>query len=103
MQQSDAPRIAWRRGDAGTTYVGVVSRAPEAIRLTGRDAVRGIDVALSVPTGEIQYVGVSEAADESVGAGSCVILDLADSEPIYLRPVGSTLLHVQLLARALGA
>jgi hypothetical protein len=103
MQQHDVPRIAWRRGDTGATYVGSVSRTPEAIRLKGRDAVLGIDVVLKVPLAEIEYVGVSEPAAGSSVADPCVILDLAESEPIYLRPLGSTLVHVHLLARALGA
>jgi hypothetical protein len=56
-----------------------------------------------VPLGEIDYVGVSEPGEGSDRAGPCVIVDLADSEPIYLRPLGSSPLHVHLLARALGA
>jgi hypothetical protein len=101
--QPTATRIAWRRGDGGATYLGWVSRGPEAIRLSGRDAVLGIDVTLSVPIEEIEYVGVSEPADESTGGEPCVIVDLAGSKPIYLRPLGSGPLHVHLLARALGA
>jgi len=100
--QPTATKVAWRRGDGGATYLGWVARGPEAIRLSGRDAVLGIDVTLSVPIDEIERIGVSESADESVGA-ECVIVDLACSEPIYLRPLGSTKLHVYLLARALGA
>jgi hypothetical protein len=102
MKQTDSSRIAWRRG-GGATYVGSVSRTPDAIRLTGRDAVLGIDVALSVPIDEIAYVAVSEPAPWSDDAELCVIVGLADSEPIYLRPLGNTLLNVHQLARALGA
>lgn len=102
MQQSTASKIAWRRGRSGGTYFGSVSRGPEAIRLSGCDPVLGIDVTLSVPIDEIKRVGLSESADESAGA-ECVIVDLACSEPIYLRPLGSTKLHVYLLARALDA
>ena len=101
MQQTDCSRIAWRRGDTGPTYVGSVSRGPEAIRLAGRDAILGIDVSLSVPLHEIEYVGVSDPSERSNG-NPVVILDLADAEPIYLRPVGSTRLAVHLLARALS-
>ncbi len=103
MQQSTAPKIAWRRGGSGGTYFGSVSRGPEAIRLCGCDPVLGIDVTLSVPIDEIEYVGVSEQAGEPAGAASCVIVDVAGSEPIYLRPLGSGPLPVHLLARALGA
>jgi hypothetical protein len=102
VNATDAWRIAWRRGDAGPTYVGAVSRGSEAIRLTGRDPVLGIDVALSIPIDEVGFVGVTEPAESADGA-PCVILDLIDSEAIYLRPVGSIPMHVHLLARALGA
>jgi hypothetical protein len=102
MNATDASRIAWRRGDAGPTYVGTVSRGPEAIRLAGRDPVLGIDVALSIPIDEVGFVGVSEPG-ESIDGAHCVILELVDSEAIFLRPVGGTSMHVHLLARALGA
>lgn len=103
MNETSASKIAWRRGGAGPTYLGAVSRGPEAIRLTGRDQVLDIDVALSIPAAEIDYVGVAEPDDASIEGNPCVILDLVDSEPIYLRPVGGTPLDVHLLARVLGA
>lgn len=101
-RRSAALKIAWRRG-GGATYVGSISRGPEAIRLTGRDAILGIDVALSVPIDEIEHVGVSAPAESSAAADPCVIVDLTGSEAIYLRPLGSGPLHVHLLARALAA
>jgi len=101
MQQSAALKIAWRRG-GGATYVGSISRGPDAIRLTGRDPILGIDVALSVPIDEIEHVGVSGAAESSAAADPCVIVDLADSEAIYLRPLGRGPLQVHLFARAIG-
>lgn len=102
MQGSESFRIAWRRG-SGATYIGSVSRTPEAIRLTGRDRVLGIDVGLVIPIGEVAYVAASEPAPWSDDASCCVIVGLVGSEPIYLRPLDSTLLNVHLLARALGA
>jgi hypothetical protein len=98
MKQPNAP-IAWRRG-RGPTYVGVASRGSDAIRLTGRDPNLGIDVALSIPTDEIDHVGIATASGDG---NPSVILELAESDPIYLRPVGGTLQHVHLLARTLGA
>lgn len=101
MNETIASKVAWHRRGPGPTYVGSVSRGPEAVRLTGRDPVSGIDVALSIPIGGIEHVGVAEpvAAD----GDRYVVLDLARSESIELRPLGDIPLHVQLLARALGA
>ena len=67
-------------------YVGSVSRGPEAVRLTGRDPVSGIDVALSIPIGGIEHVGVAEPV--TVDGDQYVVLDLARSEAIELRPLG---------------
>jgi hypothetical protein len=101
MQNADDSRVAWRRG-GGATYVGSASRAAEAIRLSGRDRMLGINVGLVIPIAEIAYVAVSESAPWSQDAQPCVILGLVDSEPIYVRPLDDTLLNVHLLARALG-
>jgi hypothetical protein len=103
MNETDASKITWRRRGVGPIYVGAVSHSPEAVRLTGRDPVSGIDVALSIPIGEIEHVGVADAVDRSREGDGCVVLDLAESEAIELRPVGVVPSHVQLLARALGA
>ncbi len=103
MSERDDGKIAWRRGERGTTYVGAVSGGDGTIRLTGRDPVLGIDVALSIPLEEIEYVGVAETAAGAVDGGPFVVLDLPGSEPIHLRPVGADSLGVHLLARALGA
>ncbi|MGE5274036.1 MAG: hypothetical protein ACM3QU_09815 [Verrucomicrobiota bacterium] len=104
MSETNGVKIAWRRGERGPVYVGSVSRAGGTIRLTGRDPILGIDVALSIPAGEIEYIGVAEAAVGSIDAGPVVVLDLPESEPIHLRPVGGgSSLDVHLLARALGA
>jgi hypothetical protein len=103
MSEIDSGKIAWRRGEHGPTYVGAVSQGDDTIRLTGRDPVLGIDVALSIPVSEIEYVGVSETAAGSVDGSPFVVLDLSGSEPIQLRPVGGNSLGVHLLARGLGA
>ena len=103
MSTTNGVKIAWRRGERGPVYVGAVSRGADSIRLTGRDPILGIDVALSIPVGEIEYIGVAEAAFGSLDGGPVVVLDLPGSEPIHLRPVGGGSLDVHLLARALGA
>ena len=96
-------KIAWRRGERGPVYVGAVSSSSDSIRLTGRDPILGIDVALAIPFREIDYIGVAEAAVGSIGGGPIVVLDLPGSEPIHLRPVGGDSLDVHQLARTLGA
>jgi hypothetical protein len=98
MSETDGAKIAWRRGEDGPTYVGAVSRGEDSIRLTGRDPILGIDVALSIPLEEVEHVGVAET-----GAGLFVVLDLSGSEPIHLETIGGRSLDVHLLARALGA
>lgn len=103
MSELDSGKIAWRRGEHGPTYVGAVSHGDDTIRLTGRDPVLGIDIALSIPVAEIDYVGVSETAAGSVDSGPFVVLDLSGSKPIHLWPVGGSALGVHLLARGLGA
>ncbi len=102
MSEKDGVKIAWRRGEHGPTYVGAVSRSTDAIRLTGRDPNLGIDVALSIPVEEIEDVRVVEAAARSIDGGPFVVLDLPESEPIHLRPVGGSSLDVHRLARAMG-
>lgn len=102
MSETNGRKIAWRRGERGPTYVGAVSRGDDTIRLTGRDPILGIDVALSIPVTEIDYVGVAETGSGS-DDGPFVVLDLEGSEPIHLRPVGGTSLAVHLLARTLGS
>jgi hypothetical protein len=97
MSETDGAKIAWRRGERGPIYVGAVSRGEDSIRLTGRDPILGIDVALSIPLEEVEYIGVAET-----GTGAFVVLDLSGSEPIHLRPIGGHSLDVHLLARTLG-
>jgi hypothetical protein len=101
MSETNSAKIAWRRGERGPTYVGAVSRSADTIRLTGRDPILGIDVALSIPVEEIEDVAVEEAAVGSIDGCPSVVLDLTESEPIHLRPLGGSLLDVHLLARAM--
>jgi hypothetical protein len=103
MRRSLAERIVWRRQGVRHHYVGTLSAGEEGIRLTGRDAVVGIDVALSIPSCEIEDVRVAGPGDELLAGERCVVLELADSEGIFLREVGADPLHVHVLARSLGA
>jgi hypothetical protein len=102
MSETNAVKIAWHRGERGPTYIGGVSRTADAIRLTGRDPVLGIDVALSIPLEEVEHIGIAEGPSGSSDGGSFVVLCLPGSEPIQLRPVAGNSLDVHLLARAMG-
>jgi hypothetical protein len=101
MSETNSAKIAWRRGERGPTYVGTVSRSADTIRLTGRDPILGIDVALSIPIEEIEDVVVEEVAG-SIDGSPFVVLGLPTSEPIHLWPVGGSSLDVHLLARTMG-
>jgi hypothetical protein len=100
MDETNGSRIAWHRGKRGPTYIGGVSCSGDAIRLTGRDPALGIEVALSIPIGEVEQI---EIAEEASGSKEFVLLRLSDSEPIHLRPVRGGSLDVQRLARAIGS
>jgi hypothetical protein len=103
MRKSLAERVVWRRQGVRHHHVGMLSAGEEAIRLTGRDALSGVEVALSIPLGEINDVRVGGSGDERIAGERCVVLELAGSEAIFLRELGGGPLHVQVLARSLGA
>ena len=93
-------RISWRRHGVSSDFVGSLSASDDGIRLAGRDPQHGLDVVLSIPSLELSSVHVSPAG----GNGDlCVVLELEHAQPIFLRQVGGTPLHVQNLARKLGA
>jgi hypothetical protein len=102
MDEMNGPKIAWHRGKRGATYFGGVSCTGDAIRLTGRDPVLGIDVALSIPVEEVERIEIADERSVPTDGSSVVVLRLPGSEPIYLRPVGSSSLDVHLLARTMG-
>ena len=103
MRRTLAEKIAWRRNGVRRHYVGTLSAGDEGIRLTGRDPVSGVEVALSIPLSEIEDVRVAGPGDELLAGERCVVLELAESEAIFLREVGVGPLHILVLARSLGA
>jgi hypothetical protein len=48
-------------------------------------------------------VRVSKTGDELLAGERCVVLELAESEAIFLREIGVGPLHIHLVARRLGA
>jgi hypothetical protein len=103
MRETLVEKIAWCRNGGGTYFVGALRAGDEGIRLTGRDPSSGIDVALSIPLAEVECVRVSTSRKELLAREPCVVLELADSEPILVRQVGACPVQVHVLAWRLGA
>jgi hypothetical protein len=103
MKETLAQKVAWRRQGVRNPYVGTLSAGDEGIQLTGRDPVSGVDVTLSIPLTEVEDVRVTGPGDELLAGERCVVLELAESEAIFVREVGVGPLHVHVLARSLGA
>ncbi len=103
MKETLGEKIAWRRRGVRSAYVGTLSAGDEGIRLTGRDPVSGVDVTLSIPLAEVDGVRLAAPGEELLAGERCVVLELAQSEAIFLRQVGVGPLQAHVLARSLGA
>jgi hypothetical protein len=102
MRETLVKKVAWHRNGVPRNFVGSLRAGDEGIRLSGRDPASGVAVALSIPPDEVGRVRVS-ASGEEVAGEPCVVLELAESEAIFLREVGVGPNQVTLLARRLGA
>ena len=69
MNETVASRVAWHRRGPGPTYVGAVSRGPEAVRLSGRDPQSGIDVSLTIPSGQVAISNTRETGKAPAAEG----------------------------------
>lgn len=96
-------KIAWYRSGVRGQFVGRLRAGDEGIRLAGRDPASGVRVALSIPRDEVERVRVSSSCDELFAGEPCVVLELADSEAIFLHDMGAGPLRVHALARSLDA
>jgi hypothetical protein len=102
MNELIAERVAWRRRNVHHHYVGRLWGGEGVLRFVGREPGTGIEVSLSVPVREIDHVDLSHSPDEAIVGVPGVVLELADTEAIYLReivPGGTT---PQRLAHRLG-
>jgi hypothetical protein len=99
----DTRRVTWRRRYAHSHYVGYVTVSDDNLRLAGSEHTTGIDVALTIPYGAIREVRVGRDPNEEIVGERSVVLDLADNDPIYVRPVGTSSIDLQGFARRLGA
>jgi hypothetical protein len=95
-------KVAWSRRGVHNDFVGSLRAGYDGIRLTGRDPHSGLDVALSIPPGEVEEVHVAPA-DQELAGDLYVVVELTGSEPIFLRRVGAGPVQAEVLARKLGA
>ncbi len=101
MKEPLARKITWRRRGVRRAYVGTIAAGPDGIYLTGRDPLNGIEVSLSIPLDEIERVDVGD--DEFLAGARSVVIELGESQAIFLSEPGRGPANVHLLARHLGA
>jgi hypothetical protein len=94
-------KVAWHRLHVRQPYVGYLTLTDEAVRLSGREAETGIDVALSIPLSGIDRV--RRASDACLDADRAIVLELADGEPIRVVPIECSRADLERLARRLTA
>ena len=94
-------RVLWRRRHASRHYVGYVVVSDDSIRLAGDESDTGIHAVLSIPNTAIGETRISRDALEEVVGEPAVVLELADDDPILLRPLGDGMLALDDLARRL--
>ena len=99
----DTRRVTWRRRYAHSHYVGYVTVNDRNLRLAGSEHATGIDVALTIPYGAIRKIRVGRDPCEEVVGERSVVLELADNDPIYVRPVSTGRTDLRDFARRLGA
>ena len=95
-------RVVWRRRHASRHYVGYVLVGDDAVRLAGNEQDTGIYAVLSIPQEAIEEARVGRGPREQVVGEQAVVLELADDDPIYLRPIGIGPLGLDDLARKLS-
>ena len=98
----DTRRVAWRRRYAHSLYTGYVTVSDDSVRLAGSEHATGIDVALTIPYSAIRKIRVGNDPYEEIVGERSVVLELADNDPIYVRPVGTKVIDLDGFARKLG-
>jgi hypothetical protein len=96
----DLRKVAWRRRHAHQHYAGYLTLTDELIRLSGRESATGIDVALSIPH---EAIGSARIGTDELTGEPAVVLEVADGEPILIRPIGTGPLELDVLARKLAS
>ena len=96
-------RVVWRRRHASRHYVGYAVVADNVVRLAGNEQDTAIHAVLSIPPAAIQGVRVGCLPEEEVVGEQAVVIELADDDPIYVRPLTAGALDLAGLARKLGS
>jgi hypothetical protein len=95
-------RIVWRRRHATRHYLGYVIVGDDSVRLAGDEEGTGIHAVLSIPLEAIGTARVGHDANAEVAGEPAVVLELADDDPILLRPLATSPLALDDLARRLS-
>jgi len=96
-------RVVWRRRHASRHYAGYVLVSDDFVRLAGNEHDTGIHAVLTIPPAAIERARVGRLPDEQVVGEQAVVIELADNDPIYLRPVTTGALGLDELARKLSS
>jgi hypothetical protein len=96
-------RVVWRRRHATRHYLGYVLVDDDSVRLAGTEADTGIYSVLSIPPDAIGRARVGDDPGEQVVGKQAVVIELADDDPIYLRPLAPGPLELEDLARKLSS
>lgn len=94
----DVRRVAWRRRHAAHHYLGHLTLTDKVVRLSGREGAAGIEATITIPHEAIQRVRVCSPGEHVVGEAS-VVIELADRDPILIRPVDIGPLDLEGLVR----
>ena len=96
-------RVVWRRRHASRHYVGYVLVTDDLVRLAGDEQDTAIHTVLSIPPTAVVGVRVGHAPDEYIVGEPAVVIELADDDPIYLRPITTGALGLDVLAHKLSS
>lgn len=94
-------RIVWRRRHASRHYLGYVIVGDDTVRLAGDEQDTRIHAVLSIPRQAIGEAHVGRNTRDLVAGEPAVVLELADEDPILLRPIRTGSLALNDLARKL--
>ena len=87
-------KVAWHGPSPRERRDGYLALTDEAVRLSGREASTGVDLALSIP---------HEAIDAVRPTAGAIVLELSSGERIVITPVDTTPSDLERLAHRLAS